>query len=260
VFTRQILISIACAAVSLPVGAASFVPYVSASNTYYVGMEDNGIGGPMSATSDYDYNDLIFSLTGSSGVTLEGDSTSALFAPVNPTTPTSTPPAFWNNTSYDGPGVNFGQCLYNNPTACNGPFAPTASYLAETTTQASSNFYFSGGGTVTLDILNSFNGTPADYTAMEWCVQGTTTCTPIVFSMTANGGVATFTPGGNFDLAMNFSPSQFYDTETTVAGVTDSGFDHFAVAVGTPEPGTLAVVGTFLVGLGVLRRRHNKKS
>ena len=246
---KNLLISVSCVAIALPAfgtAISSPVAYNSAGNIYYVGMED-AIGG------DYDYNDLIFSLTGSSTVTLEGDSTSALFPPVSTVTPTSAPPAFWNNNSGDGAGVNFGQCLYNNPTACNGPFAPTASYLAESGTQTSSQFYFAGGGTITLNLLANITANANDITGLEWCLEGTTTCSSITFT----AGIATFTPTGNFDLALNNGSATFDSNLSNF--VADGGIDHFAVAVGTPEPGTLAVVGTVLVGLGILRRRHNKK-
>lgn len=247
---KKLLISLSCVAIALPAfGTAipSPVSYSSTGNIYYVGVED-AIGG------DYDYNDLIFSLTGSSSVTLYGDSGSALFAPVSAVNPlTSTPPAFWNNESGDGAGLNYGQCLYNNPTACNGPFAPTASYLAESGTQASSQFYFGTGGTVTLDLLANITANKNDINGLEWCLEGTTTCNAITFV----SGVATFTPTGNFDLALN-NGSVTFDSNLS-SFVADGGIDHFAVAVGTPEPGTLAIVGTVLVGLGVLRRRYNKK-
>jgi len=255
---KTLLVSLTCVAVSLPLGAAT-IPYNSVDNTYFLGVEDRGIGGAISGTSDYDYNDLIFSLTGTSTVTLEGDGGSGLFPPVPTVTPTNTPPAFWNNPSYDSnPSnnlFNFGQCLYMNGNGCGGTaLQPTAAYLAETAGQTSSNFYFAGGGTITLDLLANITNDTTDVTSLMYCVEGTTTCSPITFT----AGVATFTPGGNFDLVLN-NNGNFYDSNTAVAGVTDPGFDHFAVALGTPEPGTLAVVGTFLVGLGVLRRRRNQE-
>jgi len=257
---------ISCIAIGLPAGATSFT---SPSNTYYVGVEDTGVGGPLSGTSDYDYNDLIFSLTGSSPVTLDGDAGAVLYAPFNVPPPSTAPPPFWNNNSYDNNpstpyGLNFGQCMYSTPNSCGGPFEPTASYLAENNAgQTSSNFWFtSTGGTITLNLLANITNNTNDITSLMYCTDGSTTgCTAIAFT----GGVATFAaPSGNFDLVLNLSGTGggFYDSNTLSTGafsVSDPSFDHFAVAVGTPVPGTLAVVGSVLVGLGVLRRRHSRK-
>src|SRR5215831_16720930 len=88
--------------------------------------------------SDYDYNDLVFSLSGA-GLTLNtvvGDG--ALFAKpavLNSGSGTATPNAatpFWNNPSLDGAGgFNVGWCIYGGG-SCNGGvgLAPADLYAA----------------------------------------------------------------------------------------------------------------------------------
>ena len=203
-------------------------------------------------------------------MTLDGDAGAVLYAPFNVPPPSTTTPPFWNNNSFDNnPSTpflrpQFRPVYVQHSKSCGGPFEPTASYLAENNVgQTSSNFWFtSTGGTITLNLLANITNNTNDISSLMYCADGSTTgCTSISFV----GGVATFAaPAGTFDLVLNLSGTGggFYDSNTLSTGafsVSDPSFDHFAVAVGTPEPGTLAVVGSVLVGLGVLRRRHNRK-
>ena len=73
---------------AIPSFATSF-----SSTAYYVGAEDQTGG-------DYDYNDQVFTLTGSG---LQLISSGTLSAPVTPGTNGS---PFWNNLSGDGAGKN----------------------------------------------------------------------------------------------------------------------------------------------------------
>ena len=105
--------------------------------TIWGGFEDTVAG-----NSDYDYNDLVFSLTGNGltlgtiGGTAAGSQTGGLFAK-----PTATlnqgdasgslaAPPFWNNPSQDGTGgKNVGWCIYGGG-ACGAGLAPNDAYAA----------------------------------------------------------------------------------------------------------------------------------
>src|SRR5579872_2845043 len=102
---------------AIPADATAFT-----SSAYYVGAEDRS--GP---SSDYDYNDFIFTFSGA-GMTLNSNGTLS-----NPTTPNNDGSPFWDNASGDGAGKNFGNCLYTRaPNACTGgsPISPSAKYLS----------------------------------------------------------------------------------------------------------------------------------
>jgi len=101
-------------AILIALGAATS----SQAGTVFVGYKDNA-----GATVDYDYNDLIFSLTSnglqmnSTGLwqfkpALSGDAYTAANAGLQ-----NTP--FWNNTSYDGAQMGIGWCIYGGGN-CNG--------------------------------------------------------------------------------------------------------------------------------------------
>src|ERR1700712_4080181 len=105
---------------ALPAHATSFT-----SDNYYVGVEDHPTSGQ--GTGDKDYNDLVFTLSGS-GLKLNSSGTLS-----NPTSPNNNGAPFWDNLSGDGAGKNFGNCLYTaTPNACTGgaPINPSAQYLS----------------------------------------------------------------------------------------------------------------------------------
>src|SRR5579863_10200890 len=91
------------AGVALPAHATSF-----SSDAYYVGVEDHPTSGP--GAGDKDYNDLVFTLSGS-GLKLNSNGTLS-----NPITPNDSGSPFWNNLSGDGVSKNFGNCLYTAAT------------------------------------------------------------------------------------------------------------------------------------------------
>ena len=128
---------------AIPAHATAFT-----SSAYYVGVEDH-IGG------DYDYNDIVFTLSGA-GLTLNSSGTLS-----NPFTPNNNGFPFFDNLSSDGAGKNFGNCLYTAATnACTGggPLNPSAQYLSSGGGFA--GFDFSGAtGSVTFTLTPLFIAT-----------------------------------------------------------------------------------------------------
>jgi hypothetical protein len=262
-FISQILLPATLAALlTSPLGAAT-IGINSPSNTYYVGVEDATRG-------DYDYNDLIFSITSNKTLTLDAQYGSgfqqsqqpALYAPLTTASNNGTP--FWNNQSSDGAFSNFGECMYDNGVhnTCTGSaFEPTASYLAgRGASQGSVDFYFdpSNNAIITVTLLDSITSNGNDRTDLYYCPESSTSgCTQINL-----GGSTTFSflTSGNFDLELRNGGGSFYDSNTTVRGDSDPGVSHFAVAVGTPEPASFALVGGALLGLGFIRRRVQRRS
>src|ERR1700722_17928395 len=104
-------------------------------DTYYGGFEDT-VGG------DYDYNDLVFSLSGA-GLTLNSSGT--WYGESTATLGTSGTP-FWNHASGDGPNDNIGYCMYGGGN-CNGGTALDAGgyFLARSTKGAVKNRTFTPG-------------------------------------------------------------------------------------------------------------------
>jgi hypothetical protein len=259
--SKKLAILISLIAITVPLGAstASFV-----GNTFYIGVEDQF------PNSDYDYNDLIFTLTGNNSITLNASAgtTPQFHAPIVPNN--STPP-FWDNTSIDttldpthNPNYNFGECLYVNGNGCTpggSAIAPQANYLADAA-GGFVNFSFSApvGTVITFNLLAHVNGSSGlDDHSIFVCSPdpAVTTCGSAI---NLSGGTYTVTSPGTFNLEFA-DGKHVYDSNTAATGLgtfTDPTVDHFALAM-TPEPGTLAVVGTVLVGLGVLRRRRAKK-
>ena len=137
----------------------------------------------MAAGCDYDYNDRVFTLTGT-GLTL--NSIGTLSAPDAPGT-SGTP--FWNNLSGDGAGKNFGNCLYSpSVNGCTGgaPINPSAEYLSNGGTSVALDF--TSTGTVTYAFDAAIHG---DTDILSWCNSGG--CAAI-----ATSGTTIFSPGGTF--------------------------------------------------------------
>ena len=111
------------ARMAMSLAIAAFGLASASASTIYGGFEDT-VGG------DYDYNDLVFSLSGDS---LALHSTGTYFA--KPAVLNSTGAMgqngtpFWNNVSADGPNENIGYCIY---VGCSGAAAinPNVKYLA----------------------------------------------------------------------------------------------------------------------------------
>jgi hypothetical protein len=212
---------------ALPAHATAFV-----SSAYYVGAEDRS-----GANSDYDYNDFVFTFSGA-GLTLNSNGTLS-----NPITPNNDGSPFWDHSSNDGAGKNFGNCLYTPaPNACTGgsPISPSAQYLSSGGDFA--GFDFSGAtGSVSFTLDAALHG---DNIVFYWCTDPA--------NCNAIAGSGTFTPGsGNFYLKL---------VDNSVTNTFTSTTSNFAVALdplqNTPEPLSLALTGSGLIGIYFVRRRR----
>jgi hypothetical protein len=228
-----------------------------ADNVYFGGFEDliNG---------DYDYNDLVFSLSGSD-LTLH--STGTWFP--EPALGTSGDP-FWNNSSWDGPRYNIGYCIYGGGN-CNGGsgLAPSDTYLATDTGGPVGDVFFSVSQSVGAPIYLHVAGFTD---LLGWYPVGDPSAIHWINSSASQTGIFSFDPPvGDFGLVANnaggFGGDTFY-SQTGAGGTQDPFGSHFAF-FGTiadppppavPEPGSVILMGSALLGISVLLRRRNRQS
>lgn len=215
--------------------------------TYFGGFED------MSRQSDNDYNDLVFSLSGS-GLTLH-TSDGAWFN--QPTLGTNGNP-FWNHQSYDGSNYNVGYCIYGGG-SCNGGVAldPGARYLAKAGNpgQVANNVYFSANGTVSTDIALTITSATDIF---GWYSLSNPNN---IHWLNASGqtGVFSFNAYGDFGIAANTGANASGDTFYSSQIGCDPSDSHFAFfgnnVSAAPEPGALGLMAVGLITAGVLFRR-----
>ena len=219
-------------------------------STYFGGYEDT------TRHSDWDYNDIVFSLSGT-GLTLH---TSDGKFYTNPTLGTSGNP-FWNNASGDGSKMNIGYCIYGGGN-CNGgvPLDANAPYLASKSgaSQSADDVYFTVDGNVSTDIvlkISSLNSVLGWYDMHGH------------FGIINPGGATgdfSFHPTGDFGLfgtnITGYKNGQAQYGTYYYSQVEDcSDPSHFAFFA-TPEPGTMGVMGLGLLAVGSLFRRRKNSS
>ncbi len=228
------------------VGAALLLSAPMFANTYYGGFEDT-IGG------DYDYNDIVFSLSGT-GLNLMTQTGTYVNKPALGTNGNP----FWNNSSFDGQNYNVGYCIYGGGN-CNGgkALAPNALPLVNTYDHKSSvgDVSFSVAGTVTADVFLKIT---ADTDNLGYYLLSDPNHTFHQLTPDSNGMVS-FTPTGDFGIAANNGSQTFYSQDWI--GTCDQNGSHFAFFSSTaPEPGATGLMAGGLVALGLLFRRKRAVS
>ena len=221
-------------------GAALLMAVPTFASTYYGGFED--LSRSNHSTSDYDYNDVIFSLSGSSLQLKTSDG--AWYS--NPTIDMNGKP-FWDNTSWDGGKKNVGYCIYGGGD-CGKAIAPGSQFLASKTSPNASaqDVYFTmGPGNVTASVrLNITSATDTLY----WYTIGDQ-----YHLHTIGTGVGTFAfdPSNSFGLAgyNNQTRQYFFSSDCNDPS-------NFAFFQPTPEPGTMGAMAGGLIVLGTLFRRR----
>ena len=224
-------------------------------STYFGGFEDT-----TGRSSDMDYNDLVFSISGtnltlntSTGIWFNKSSAGVLNTAYGASGLSGTP--FWNNSSLDGSGGNnVGWCIYGGG-ACNGGtgLAPADLYLATATGKSVNDVTFSVNGNVTEQVSLSI---AADTDTLGWqLVSGVGGVH--LFGSRVQGPVS-FTPGGDFVLVAQVSGGPTYTSNTNMY----DGVSHFAFfGPAVPEPSSVGLMGFALLAGGLaFRKRFAAKS
>jgi hypothetical protein len=235
-------------------------------NTYWGGFEDTVTTHHPQVTSDYDYNDLIFSISGQNLMLISAGNWYTKPALGNNGTP------FWNNNSYDGNGpnskMNVGYCIYGGGNCGTGAgLDPSALYLASSNRKSVGNVYFSVNGPVSGDVDVKFSN---DHDRLGWYSVSDPHSIHWFSNADSVGDTFLFTPGGDFGLVAsndngssygeNFYSQDYYGTEDD-----RSHFAFFADPPETsradaPEPGQVGLLCIGLIGLGLVLKRRSAKA
>jgi PEP-CTERM motif-containing protein len=239
--TKWILVGAAAALLTSPAFAT----------TYYGGFEDTSGAG-----ADYDYNDLIFNVTGTNlalhtatGVWFNRSSAGVLNAGAGAAGLAGTP--FWNNSSLDGAGgKNVGWAIYGGG-AINGGvgLAPADQYLATATGASVNDVFFSVDGNVTEQVVISITAA-TDSLGWQLASGGA-----IHLFAPGTQGPTPFTPGGDFVLIGNVGGGTNFASNAAAA----DGVSHFAFfGTAVPEPSSIGLLGFALLGSGLAFRKRMK--
>jgi hypothetical protein len=239
-------------------GVFVFMTVPAWGGTYYVGFEDTVNG-------DYDYNDLVFELT---GVTIN-QTGGAFFLP-QPSLLDDNGEPFWDHMSQDPDHVhdNIGYCVYGyaaDPGSCGGHPAgldPDALYLAAASGGSVNNVYFTPDGQPTATVLLTIT---ADTDDLYWyAINDPTMLHAINTNGQTTGTLAIDTGGVAFGLAANndagLGGTTFYSQ--TVLGNGGDSISHFAFfddpssPVSIPEPSSLLLLTPALACFYCYKRRR----
>jgi len=224
---------------------------MASATTIVGGIEDlPGSGG---YEKNGDFNDLIFEMTGNFSVISPG----GVLSPLTSSVVNQNGTVFWDNPSLDGPDLNVGYILLDNPSL------PALDYLATSTGGSVNSVIFDAIGPVTLTV--TYLGGITAYHATDnlgWYGAAS----PGSLNQLIPGGstgtfTTTFTPNGVFDLYSLNGQGQTYSS-VSANNVGESGtqqhFAFFEQPSAVPEPSTEALtgLGVALLGIGVARRRR----
>ena len=230
----------------------SLAPLADA-GTYYGGFEDTTV-----PAADWDYNDLVFSV---SGVTLNSSGLWFSEPVLNGALYASYGTPFWNNGSLDGSNDNIGFCIYGG--GCNGTPAsdPGAFYLATATHTNPEDVTFTNTSSVTGIVITSIT---ADADTLDWECLTPAGCG----SGTVLDGIYTVYSGGPTYVPLNKSYVLPVTLGATFAlvGVVNGGaeyssagsnqFAFFGPGNISPEPATWMMLmgGIVMIGIGGRRK------
>jgi hypothetical protein len=225
----------------LKVGVCALTLFLAApmwATTIWGGFEDST--GP---NSDYDYNDLVFSISGNRLALKTVNNDGVWFGTNGLVLGTSGTP-FWNDASQDGAKDNVGYCIYGGGN-CNGGVAldPNGAYLATTGRNSVNDVYFSVDGNVNAQITLHI---AADNDTLGYELINDPTHT----IHTITSGVA-FAPGGDFELVGEVAGSSNFLSDS------GSGVSQFAFFE-TPEPATTGLLGLGLLGGALFLRKKSR--
>ncbi len=214
-------------------------------STYFGGFEDTV--GTRYASSDYDYNDLVFSMSGQN-LTLISNGTWY----TKPTLGTNGTP-FWNHSSYDGNKMNVGYCIYGGGN-CGAGLDPTALYLASRNQQSVEDVYFSVNGSANGEIDLKYAN---DHNLLGW--YSVNSPNTIHWLSGSVGNIFSFTPHGDFGLvASNNNGSMwgqnFYSQDCYGTQDDQSHFAFFAAEA--PEPGQIGLLAVGLLGVSLFLKKR----
>jgi hypothetical protein len=245
------------------------------SSTYVGGVENS-----LPNTSEEnigDYNDVIFSFTGS-GLTLDtpdGQWNAFSAGIVNQNgngSPAGNP--FFDNESLDGTDKNIGFCLTtsNCTAATQTAGASLNEYLSDTgnTSIPAPDFYFTGSGTVTFSLLAAIAGANTSTESVGiYNTTGSHTVTWVILDdVLQNGGVVSVPGSGTFGLIFSVGTAGtiFYSQNSLYGFVNgnpdipaDNRYAIFSES-SVPEPATMALFGLGALALGLVGRLRRRRS